>query len=72
MTLNSCHKSSDPDLDLQTLNDPGIYPIEEIKELSLTVSPQLSPIHLNTRSLKQHFQQMNSLLDSISISFDLI
>ena len=65
-------ESSDPDLNLQLLNDHGIYTVEEINELSRTVKPQYSVIHLNTRSLKQHFEQMCNLLDSISCKFDFI
>ena len=68
ITPNTCHKSSVPDLDLQTLNDHGIYTIDETKELSPTVKLQLSALYLNTKSLlNQHFKQINSLLDSISI-----
>ena len=59
-------ESSDPDLNLQLLNDHGIYTIEEINELSRTVKPQFSAIHLNSRSLKQHFDEICNLLDSIS------
>ena len=65
-------ESSDPDLNLQLLNDHGIYAIEEINELSCTAKPQYSVIHLNTRSLKQHFEQTCNLLDSISCKFDFI
>ena len=68
ITPNTCHKSSVPDLDLQTLNDHGIYTIDETKELSPTVKLQLSALYLNTKSLlNQHLKQINSLLDSISI-----
>ena len=49
------------------LNDHGIYTVEEINELSRTVTPQYSVIHL-----KQHFEQMCNLLDSISCKFDFI
>ena len=45
---------------------------QEINELSRTVKPQYSVIHLNTRSLKQHSEQMCNLLDSISYKFDFI
>ena len=65
-------ESSDPDLNLQLLNDHGIYTIEEINELSRTVKPQYSALHLNSRRLKQHFDEMCYLLDSISCKFDLI
>ena len=65
-------ESSDPDLNLQLLNDHGIYTIEEINELSRTVKPKYSVIHLNTRNLKQHFEQTCNLLDSISCKFDFI
>ena len=63
---------SDPDLNLQLLNDHGIYAIEEINELSCTVKPQYSATHLNSRSLKQHFDEMCNLLHSISCKFDFI
>jgi len=63
-------ESSDSDLNLQLLNDHGIYTIEEINELS--VKPQYSAMHLNSRSLKQHFDEMCYLLDSISCKFDFI
>ena len=65
-------ESFDPDLNLLLLNDHGIYTIDEINELSRTVKPQYSAIHLNSRSLKQHFDEMCNLLDSISCKFDFI
>ena len=67
--MQMTQECSDPDLNLQLLNDHGIYTIEEINELSHTVKPQYSFIHLNTRSLKQHFEQICNLLDSISCKF---
>ena len=70
--VNFMQESFDPDLNLQLLNDHGIYTIEEIIELSRTVKPQYSAIHLNSRSLKQHFDEMCNLLDSISCKFDFI
>ena len=57
--MQMTQESSDPDLNLQLLNDHGIYTVEEINGLSRTVKPQYSVIHLNTRSLKQHFEQMH-------------
>ena len=39
---------------------------------SRTVKPQYSAIHLNTRSLNQHFEEMCNLLDSISCKFDFL
>lgn len=66
------HKSSEPDLNLQIRNDHGIYTTDEINKPSLTVRPQLSVIHLNIRSLNQHIQRLNCLLDSVPISFDLM
>ena len=63
---------SDPDWNLQLLNDHGIHTIEEINVLSRTVKAQHSAIHLNTRSLKQHFDQMCNLLDATSWKFDFI
>lgn len=70
--MSTTQESSDPVLDLQLLNDHGIYTTEEINGLSHTVKPQYSAIHLNTRSLKQHFDQMCNVLDSISCKFDFI
>ena len=64
--MQMTQESSDPDLNLQLLNDHEIYTIEEINELSQTVKPQYSAIPLNTRNLKQQFEQMCNLLDSIS------
>ena len=43
-------ESFDPDLNLQLLNDHGIYTTKEINELSRTVKPQYYVIHLNTRT----------------------
>ena len=70
--MQMTQESSDPDLNLQLLNDHGIYTIEEINELSRTIKPQYFVIHLNTSSLKQHFEHMCNLLDSISCKFDFI
>ena len=70
--MRMTQESFDPDLNLQLLNDHGIYTIEEINELSRTVKPQYSAIHLNSRSLKQHFDEMCNLLDSISCKFDFV
>ena len=47
--------SSDPDLSLQSFNDHGIYTMEE---LSSIVKPQFTAVHLNIRSLSQHFLEM--------------
>ena len=45
-------ESSDPDLNLQLLNDHGIYTIEEINELSRTVKPQTLIYSILCYSLK--------------------
>ena len=45
--MQMTQESSDPDLNLQLLNDHGIYTIEEINELSRTIKPQYFVIHLN-------------------------
>ena len=50
--MQMSQESSDPDLNLQLLNDHGFYTSKEINELSRTVKPQYSVIHLNTRNLK--------------------
>ena len=56
--MQMTQESFDPDLNLLLLNDHGTFTIEEINELFRTVKPQYSVIHLNTRSLKNHFEQM--------------
>ena len=50
-------ESSDPDLNLQLLNDHGIYTIEEITELSRTVKPQYSALHLNSEAWNSIFMK---------------
>ena len=55
---------NDPDLNLQSFNDHGIFTIDELNELSV--------LHLNIRSLNQHFTEFCNLLDSISFCFDFL
>lgn len=64
--------ANDPDLNIQSVNDHGIYTIEELNELSSVVRPQLSALHLNIRSLNKHYDELCTFLDNISIQFDLI
>ena len=45
------HNLNDPDLNVQSFNDHGIFTVEELNELSSAVKPQLSALHLNIRSL---------------------
>ena len=66
------HNTSDPDLNLHSFNDHGIFTIEELNELSTIVKPHLSALHLNIRSLSKHFDELCNLLDSIPFEFDLI
>ena len=73
LDANADQELSNPDLNLQLLSDHGIHTVEEINKLwSRTVEPQYSAIHLNTRSLNQHFERMCNLLDSISWKFDFL
>ena len=66
------HNTSDPDLNLHSFNDHGIFTIEELNELSTIVKPHLSALHLNIRSLSKHFDELCNLLDSTPFEFDLI
>ena len=54
----------DPDLNLQSFNDHGIFTLEEFNQLSHVVKPQLSALHLNIRSLSKHFDELCHLLNS--------
>ena len=56
----------DPDLNLQSFNDHGIFTLEELNQLSHVVKPQLSALHLNIRSLSKHFDELCHLSDHIS------
>ena len=49
----------DPDLNIQSFNDLGIFTLEEH-----VVKPQLSALHLNIRSLSKHFDELCHLLNS--------
>ena len=62
----------DPDLNLQNFNDHGIFTIEEINELCAIVKPQYSSLHINTRSLNQHHEELCNLLNSIPANFDFV
>ena len=64
--------SNDPDLNLQSFNDHGIFTIEEINELSSVVKPYLSVLHLNIRSLRKHFDELCNLPVSTPLEFNLI
>lgn len=55
---------------LQSLNDHGIYTLQELNDLSLLVRPQFTAV--SVRGPTQHFQDICNLLDSSSISFDVI
>lgn len=46
---------NDPDLNLQSFNDHGIFTIDELNELFSVEKSQLSVLRLNIRSLNQHF-----------------
>ena len=63
---------NDPDLNLQSFNDHGIFTIDELNELFPVEKSQLSVLRLNIRSLNQHFTVFCNLLDSISFSFDFL
>ena len=68
---NDC-VSTDPDLNLQSFNDHGIFTVDELNELSFVVKPHLSAFHLNVRSLNRHFGELIELLDSIPFAFDFM
>ena len=61
----------DPDLNLQSFNDHGIFTLEELNQLSHVVKPQLSALHLNIRSLSKHFDELCHLLNSFRFQLDL-
>ena len=65
-------KENDPDLNLLSFNDHGIFTLEELNELFPVVKPLTSVIHLNIRSLNQHFSELCNLIDSTSFAFDFI
>ena len=57
-------KENNPDLNLLSFNDHGIFTLEELNELFPVVKPLTSVIHLNIRSLNQHFTELCNLIDS--------
>ena len=63
---------NDPDLNLQSFNDHGIFTMDELDELSSFVKPHLSAFHFNIRSLNQHFTELCNFLDHTSFVFDFI
>lgn len=65
MNQNSC----DPNFNLQSFNDDGIYTLQELINFSSLVRPQFTAVHLNVRSLSQHFQDLCNLLDSSAFVF---
>ena len=58
----------DPDLNLQSFNDHGIFTLE----LSHVVKPQLSALHLSIRSLSKHFDELCHLLNPFPFPLDLL
>ena len=50
----------------------GIFTVEDLHELSILVTAQLSALHFNTRSLNKHYNELYSFLDTMSIQFDQI
>ena len=64
-------KEYDPDLNLLAFNDHGIFTLEELKELFPVVKPLTSVIHLNIRSLNQHFSELCNLIDSTPLLRDM-
>ena len=63
---------NDPGLNSQSFNDHGIFTINELNELFPVVKPYFSALHLNIRSLNQHFADLCNLLDSTPLTFDFI
>ena len=68
------NSTNDPDLNLQSFNDHGIFTLEALYEqlLSNVVKPHLSALHLNIRSLCKHIGELHNLLDNIPFEFHLI
>lgn len=65
------NSTNDPDLNLQSFNDHGIFTLEELNELSNVVKPHLSALHLNIRSLCKHIGELHNLRQhSIRLSFN--
>ena len=64
--------SHDPDLNLQSFNDHGIFTLQELNDLSAVVKPKFTAVHINVRSLSQHFQDMCNFIDSSAFAFDVI
>ena len=63
---------NDPDIHLQCFNNHGIFTLDELNQLSNSVKPQLSALHLNIRSFNQHFDEFKNLLDSVPFSLDFV
>ena len=70
--MQMARNENDPDLNLQSFNDHGIFTIDELNELFPVVKPYYSVLHLNIRSLNQHFADLCNLLDSTPFTFDFI
>ena len=66
------NSTNDPDLNLQSFHDHGIFTLEELNELSNVVKPHLSPLHLNIRNVCKHIDDLRNLLDNIPFEFDII
>ena len=63
---------NDPDLNLQSFNDHGIFTIYELEELFPVVKSYFSALHLNTRRWNQHFADLCNLIDSILLLLILL
>lgn len=64
--------TNDPDLNLQSFNDHGFFPMDELNEPSSFVKPHLSAFHLNIRSLNQYSTGLCNFLDHTPFVFDFI
>ena len=64
--------ASDPDLNIQSFNDHGIYTMEELTQLSSIVKPQFSMFHVNTRSLNQHFEDFLHLIETFPFNPEFV
>ena len=62
--MQMARNENDPDLNLQSFNDHGIFTIDELNELFPVVKPYFSALYLNITSLNQHFADLCNLLDS--------
>ena len=57
---------------MQSFNDHSIFTIDELSDLSSSVKPHLSALHLNIRNLNQHFIELCNFLDHTPFFYHFI